>query len=252
MVPVPASFPTDYAFQLGIAIGGVLWLIGTYIAYRYMLDRPGPPFPKGENLTLVSVSVIWAQNQLGFTTTQVLILAAEVPFLALIGSYSWNQLQTYFKINSKRMVVIINCIYILIPLWGCLSFIPSSPIGYKSKIELFVAAGIHGLLLGAAQSSCRSLFAQLLPAGEESQFFSLYEITDKGSAWVGPLVIASIDDSGSNKAFAFVFLLAQFVVSLILYLCINLEKGIEEGKEFAAKERQLEYAMDVFESNSSA
>ncbi|KAJ3051698.1 Autophagy protein 22, partial [Rhizoclosmatium hyalinum] len=107
-----------------------------------------------------------------------------------------------------------------------------------SKIELFVAAGIHGFLLGATQSSCRSLFSQLLPAGYESKFFSLYEITDKGSSWIGPLVVGAIDNSGSSKSFVFLFLAIQFTVGFLFFVSVNVDKGIEEGKEYGALERE--------------
>ncbi|KAJ3377958.1 Autophagy protein 22 [Entophlyctis sp. JEL0112] len=277
-IKVPDSLPTDYAFQLATAVISVGWLIGCGIVYKYMRDRPGPPLPPGDNVvffsfkkvfksfgkagklsnlftfllgwffysdsfgTLVNVSVLWAQTQLGFSTTEILILAAEVQLTALIGAYGWNQIQTRTKIASKNVVVIQNCIYILIPAWGLLGFVPSISLGYKHKIELFLAAGLHGLLLGGTQSNCRSLFSQLLPAGEESQFFSLYEITDKGSSWVGPLVVAAIDDSGANRSFVFLFLTLQFIVSLAIFSRVDVVGGIEQGKVFGAVDRELEAA----------
>ncbi|KAJ3291891.1 Autophagy protein 22 [Rhizoclosmatium sp. JEL0117] len=272
--PTVSGFPTEYYLHVGMAIAGFFWLGGVIIAAKYLRERPGPDFPEGENPvffstkqvfhsisearklpnlflfllgwfcysdsfgTLVSVSVLWAKTNLGFTSTQILILGAEVPILALIGAYLWNKAQVKWKISSKTLLLIQNGVYIFIPVWGLLSFIPSLPFGFKSKIELFVAAGIHGFLLGATQSSCRSLFAQLLPAGYESKFFSLYEITDKGSSWIGPLVVGAIDNSGSSKSFVFLFLAIQFTVGFLFFINVNVDKGIEEGKEYGALERE--------------
>ena len=57
---------------------------------------------------------------------------------------------------------------------------------------------IKGLPLGAMQSYARSLFGQMTPSGYESQFFSFYEITDKGSSWMGPLVVTAFISSAEK------------------------------------------------------
>ncbi|KAI9338166.1 autophagy-related protein 22-like protein [Obelidium mucronatum] len=237
VLPVPSSFPADYAYHAGVGIGGIIWLVGVVIAARGMRDRPGPAFPEGENVVLFSTK----KEQLGFSSTEILILAAEVPILALFGSWAWNKLQTRFGISSKRLLLVHNTIYTVVVLWGCLGF-TNMGIGYKTKIELFIAATLHGLILGATQSTCRSLFAQLLPSGHESKFFSLYEIVDKGSAWVGPLVVAAIGTSGANKSWQFVFLAAQFGLGMFLFSRVDVVAGVEEGKVFGALEREREEA----------
>ncbi|KAJ3007945.1 UNVERIFIED_CONTAM: Autophagy protein 22 [Siphonaria sp. JEL0065] len=275
VLPVPDSFPSNYAYHVGVGLGGLIWLIGIFIAWKEMRDRPGPAFPEGENVvlfstkkvfsaisqarklqnlflfligwfcysdglaTLIAATVLWANDELGFTSKEILILAAEVPILALIGSWLWNKAQVKFRIPSKTMLLIQNTVYTLIVLWGWLGF-TNAGLGYKTKIELYAAATLHGLLLGGTQSTCRALFGQLLPAGHESKFFALYEIVDKGSAWIGPLVIAAIRTSGTNKSFEFVFLTAQFVVGLVLFSRVDVFAGVEEGKLFGAAEREKE------------
>ena len=44
-----------------------------------------------------------------------------------------------------------------------------------------------GLVLGGSQALTRSLFGQMIPAGQEAEYFGLYEISDKGTSWLGPL-----------------------------------------------------------------
>lgn len=39
---------------------------------------------------------------------------------------------------------------------------------------------IFGFALGPIQSYSRSLYSMLIPQGHESEFFALYEISDKG------------------------------------------------------------------------
>ncbi|KAJ3064096.1 Autophagy protein 22, partial [Podochytrium sp. JEL0797] len=231
VVKVAEPMPANYGFQIGIALSGVLWLIGTGLAYRHLRERPGPEFPAGVSVitysskkvytaikksrklgnlfvfllgwfmysdafnTLTNVAILYAQSVLAFTTTDILIVAAEVPILALVGTFAFNQLQKRTRWSTKRILLIQNALYVLVPAWGVIGLIPGNPVGFKSKSELFLFAGLHG----ATQSSCRSLFSQLVPPGSESEFFSLYEITDKGSSWIGPLIVAAIDGTTSNK-----------------------------------------------------
>ena len=56
-------------------------------------------------------------------------------------------------------------------------------------IELLFVSVVYGLAYGVIASYSRSLFGQLIPPGYETQFFGLFEITDKGSSWMGPIVV---------------------------------------------------------------
>ena len=56
-----------------------------------------------------------------------------------------------------------------------------------------------------AQAFGRAVFSELIPKGHESDMFALFEITDKGSSWMGPLIAASVRaaDHRKNKARAY-------------------------------------------------
>lgn len=49
------------------------------------------------------------------------------------------------------------------------------------------------ILLGPIQSYSRSVYSVLVPKGKETLFFSLFEISDKGSSWMGPLVVGALN-----------------------------------------------------------
>ncbi|KAJ1567908.1 Autophagy protein 22, partial [Cladochytrium tenue] len=188
--------------------------------------------------TISSTAILYAQTQLGFSTIQLLILGVEAPLAGGIGAFVWNFIQRHTKLTTKQILVIQVCIYAILPLWGVIGFIGPSPIGLKHAWEMFFLAAWHGFLLGGTQSTCRSLFSQLLPPGMEAEFFSLYEITDRGSSWVGPLVVGAINDSTGDLRKGFIFVLASMLFSLPFFLFLNVEKGINQGREFASSERK--------------
>ena len=99
-------------------------------------------------------------------------------------------------------------------------------------VSLFIFGLIHGLLIGAVQSYTRTLFVQLIPSGCESQFFSLYEISDKGSSWIGPIVLAVISQYVSIR-YGFLYIIGVLIISTILLQFVNISKNFDTKDDIA-------------------
>ncbi|NUP47142.1 MAG: MFS transporter [Catenulispora sp.] len=83
-----------------------------------------------------------------------------------------------------------------------------------------------GLVLGGTQALSRSLFAQIIPAGQESEYFGLYEVSQNGVAWIGSLTVAlAIQFTGSYRK-AIISLVLFFVLGLVLLARTNLRAAI--------------------------
>ena len=79
----------------------------------------------------------------------------------------------------------------------------------------FVALGGGiGIVLGGSQALSRSLFSQLIPKGKEGEYFGLYEISDKGTSWLGPLLFGLAYDLTRSYRVAIMSLLVFFVVGI--------------------------------------
>ena len=58
-----------------------------------------------------------------------------------------------------------------------------------------------GLVLGSTQSLFRSLFADMVPAGRESEYFGFHSLVGRFSAALGPLAFGAVSAiSGSQRA----------------------------------------------------
>jgi UMF1 family MFS transporter len=83
-----------------------------------------------------------------------------------------------------------------------------------------------GLVLGGTQALSRSLFAQIIPAGQESEYFGLYEVSQNGVAWIGSLTVAlAIQFTGSYRL-AIISLVAFFVLGMALLARTDLRAAI--------------------------
>lgn len=92
----------------------------------------------------------------------------------------------------------------------------------------FMASAI-GLVLGAAQALSRSLYSQMIPEGRESSFFGLYEISEKGTSWMGQLLFTIIIGSTGSFRQAILGLIVFFVVGSIILLFTDTDRAISEA-----------------------
>jgi UMF1 family MFS transporter len=255
-----------YRLQVASAANGVWFLIFNVITWKLLKPRPGPPLPEGESYilyswktvfktvsqasklsqafifllswfmmsdalgTIVHVAVLFAKSELAATQIQLFIVATITPLMAGIGCVFWMYFQRFLKLRTKTMILIISILYLVIPIIGVASiYIPGL---FSTITELYIIGAYHGFLLGATQSFYRSMFAEMLPVGKENEFFGLYEITDKGSSWIGPLVVGAITNATGTIRKGFIFLIITMIIPIILVLLVKPEKGKQQAKAF--------------------
>jgi len=187
--------------------------------------------------TIASTAILFAQTDLGVPKNYLIIAAMVVPLSALLGNYFWLWVQKKLDWTSRAMIILISGLYCVLPIYGLLGFIMN--IGLRHSWEVWPIAIYNGFLLGAIQSFCRVMFASLLPPGRETEFFALYEITDKGSAWIGPLVIGIIADHTHNKRYAFWFLLGMLFIPILVLLTTDIVEGKKDAALFLEKQQEI-------------
>ncbi|CAG8434879.1 6794_t:CDS:10 [Scutellospora calospora] len=261
-------------YQLALALCGVWWLLFLIFPTMWLTGRPRPPLPKGVNYflyswkrvgktlkstrelwqtmkflfawffiadgqsTIVTVCVLFGKKNLGMTDEELLIFAIEVPICAVIGIYLLLFIQQKFQLTTKTMIIL-ECIgMILLPLYAILGF--WLPFGLVYKWEVWIYLALFGLLVGSLQSYCQACFAGILPEGHENEFFSLFQITAKGSSGIGPLVSGAITNYTHNIRFCYWFLFALIALPTFIIATIDVEKGKNEAKEFVRKENEME------------
>lgn len=88
-----------------------------------------------------------------------------------------------------------------------------------------LAVGI-GLVLGGTNALSRSLFSQLVPSGKEARYFSFYEVGERATSWMGPLVFAGVAEVTGSYRPAILALVPFFVVGIVLTRLVPLRRGI--------------------------
>jgi UMF1 family MFS transporter len=88
--------------------------------------------------------------------------------------------------------------------------------------------------MGGSQAISRSLFAQMIPDGKEAEFYSFYEISERGTSWVGPLVFGLANQLAGSLRPAIFSLIIFFVLGLVLLPFVNVEKAVADVKAYDA------------------
>ena len=106
--------------------------------------------------------------------------------------------------------------------------------------HIWIHSGYLIINVGAWQALSRAILTELIPKGKEAEFFSLYEITDKGSAWIGPLLTAVIRDWTGDFRNSFWALILMLLVAIPILQKVNMEQGrrdvgtVEDGGDLSS------------------
>merc|ERR1719468_908976 len=107
----------------------------------------------------------------------------------------------------------------------------------NSLTELIIVAAVFGLATGPQQSYTRSIYSSLLPKGHEAEFFGLYEITDKGTAWAGPLLVTIVANM-SNFRYGYVSLIAFYALGTPILFCFKHVAAISQKQDYEEWEKE--------------
>jgi len=175
--------------------------------------------------TVISGAATFGDKELGLdvaTLTQVVLL---VQFVAFFGANIFNFVAKL--VGTKRAIIISLIIWTGIVIYAYSAL--------RTGRDFFIMGGVLGIVLGGSQSLSRSLYSQMIPKGKEAEYFSLYEVSDKGTSWLGPLLFGLALQWTDSYRIAILSLVIFFVLGLGLLFSVNIQKAIKE----AGNEKQL-------------
>ncbi|GMI05902.1 hypothetical protein TrLO_g5613 [Triparma laevis f. longispina] len=190
-------------------------------------------FSDGIN-TIANVAILFAMQDLGMNTVELTILAAEAPMFGAIGVKLFRRHQVKHGLSSKEMLMRGIYMLVAVPIYGAIGYIAelgwwaNCPIGIVQKTEMYFVCIIFGITLGPTQSYARTFFTDLIPPGQEAEYFGIFEVSDRGSSWVGPLFIAILYENTGVIRHAMWYLLAVIIWGGYLVWTTDEYKGSDD------------------------
>lgn len=170
--------------------------------------------------TVIAQSAVYAEAELGLGQSTVVAGVLLVQFVAVAGAYGLGLAAG--RVGAKRVVLASLVVWM-----GVVAAAYVLPAGRPPVF--FALAALIGLVLGGTQALSRSLFSQMTPRGREAEYFSLYEVSDRGTSWLGSLLFAlALQFTGSYRV-AILSLFAFFALGFALLWRTDLRRAVAEA-----------------------
>jgi len=158
------------------------------------------------------------------TLTAVILM---IQFVAFGGALLWGRLAKW--IGAKQSIIVSLVIWsgVVIYAYGGLQ-------GESVVLQFFILGMFIALVMGGSQAISRSLFAQMIPNGKEAEFYSFYEISERGTSWIGPLIFGLANQLFGSLRYGILSLIFFFIAGLIILPFVKVDKAIADVKKYDA------------------
>ena len=253
---------TEQAVRISLGSAGLWWAAATLFTLVTLPSRPPKRLPVGERYvtigfrrtlamlaaigarrhtllflaaylvyndgvqTVITLASQFGHEELGLSMATLATVILMVQFVAGLGALLFERVAQ--AMGAKHAVLLSLCIWT-----GALVF----AYGWLSGVAGFYAlAAAIALVLGGTQALSRSLYSLMIPKGQEAEYFGLYEVSDRGTSWLGPLLFGlALQLTGSYRV-AILSLVVFFVAGAALLARTDVRlAAIEAGNEPAGR-----------------
>lgn len=165
--------------------------------------------------TVITLAAIYAQQAMGFSTSDTMLLVLVVNITAAAGAFAFGSLQDRMGHIPTIALTLIGWIIMVLVAWMA-----------DSSAMFWLAANIAGLCLGASQSAGRALVGYFSPASRRAEFFGLWGLAVKLSSILGPVTYGLVSwISRGDHRLAMLITGIYFVIGLIILMGVDVQRG---------------------------
>ncbi|MGY1739724.1 MULTISPECIES: MFS transporter [unclassified Blastococcus] len=182
-----------------------LWFLGAYLLFNDGVQ------------TVISLSATYASEELDLGQDVLTGAILMVQVVAIAGALGLGRLAARY--GAKRVVLgaLVAWIGVLLAAFRLQT---------GAVAQFYALAAVIGLVQGGTQALSRSLFSQLIPAGREAEYFGFYEISDRGTSWLGPLAFGLTYQLTDSYRYAIVSLVVFFVAGFALLALLPMRRAV--------------------------
>jgi len=175
---------------------------------------------------VIALASVFGAEELKLEQSTLVQVILMVQFAAFFGALLFNWVA---KATGSRRAIMVSLV-----IWAAVLVYAYALL--QTKLQFFILGAVIAIVLGGSQALSRSVYSLMIPKGQEAEYFSLYEVSDKGTSWLAPLMFGlALQFTGSYRV-AILSLVVFFVAGLALLAKVNVHKAaIEAGNEAPAK-----------------
>ena len=187
--------------------------------------------------SIIAFGGVYAAATFGWSTVTLGIFGIILTVFAIPGAFMGGRLDD--KIGSKRTVqiaiagVIIATIGIVgVTADSILYVIPTDPVsptrglfGSVQEKTLLGFALLLGFCMGPMQAASRTLIGRLAPEGMSGEFYGLFALSGRATAWMAPLAIGIVTASTGSTRLGMACVLFFLVLGFVLLWSVREERA---------------------------
>jgi UMF1 family MFS transporter len=165
--------------------------------------------------TVIIVAAVYAQEVMGFTTRDTLVLILVVNVTAAAGAFAFGHVQDRLGHVRTLMLTLVGWLIAVVLAWLA-----------EGAALFWVVANIVGLCLGSSQSAGRALVGYLSPPARTAEFFGLWGLAVKLSAILGPVTYGLVTwVTHGNHRLAMLATGTFFVIGAAILATLDVARG---------------------------
>ncbi len=252
--------------RISLASAGVWWLVFALITFRALRPRHARrQLPPGENFitvgfkqlastfreirhfpqtvryliaylffndgiqTVIVIAALFATQELGMETSTSILVVLMIQVVAFGGAFFYGWLAG--KIGAFRALISSLIIWSVVVVYAYAGMQSTTLVlGMPQRqLEFWLLAFVVAVVLGGSQALSRSLFARMIPPGREAEFFSFYEVSERGTSWMGTALFGLVNDLTRSFRLGILSVIVLFIVGLAILVTVNVPRAIAEA-----------------------
>ena len=250
-----ASFglTSEAAVRISLASAGLWWAVFTLVPLATIRTRrPLRPLPAGERLltvgfrqlrqtlsgaarypqtllflaayllyndgvqTVIALASVYGEQELGFSIGLLTTVILMVQFVAFFGALLFGLLA---RVLGTRRAILLSLVIWIVAVVGAY-FAQRG-----NTVQFFGLAALIALVLGGTQALSRAAYSLMIPRGQEAEYFSIYEVSERGTSWLGPLLFGLVFQLTGSYRDAIFSLIVFFVLGFALLARVDLRRA---------------------------
>jgi UMF1 family MFS transporter len=175
--------------------------------------------------TITSIATQFGQEEVGLKVSQLAEVVLIVQLVGLGGAFVFNWLARH--LGTKQAIMAALVLYSLIALYAYSLL--------STVVEFYAMAACISIVLVGSQALSRSAYSQMVPKGSAAEYFAIYEVGQRGTSWIGPLLFGlALQFTGSYRD-AILALVVLFLAGLGVLSRVDFARaGAEANAEVAS------------------
>jgi len=170
--------------------------------------------------SIIALAGQFGSDELGIKMGTLTLAILMVQFVAFGGAMAFAQLAHRITARNAILFALVIWTGVLIYAYGFV----------RSTAEFFVLSGCVGFVMGGTQALSRSTYSLMIPKGREAEYFALYEVSDRGTSWIGPLVFGLAMQFTRSYRVSILSLIVFFIAGFAILWQVNVKRAYAEAQ----------------------